>query len=151
MVIISGEMVVEEAIRLDKTFPDLPPKQWNRRYMEAEANILEGLARSRRAFMRRQDILETRTRFCALLRNPSEWPKKFVWDFRAPDNCAMGLARKTGFFEVTSTENLQKTFGLTDQETKYVFVHPRGDVNESGAWDSRCTPEDVALVLERVG
>lgn len=150
-VLLTYDEIMEAARELYKKFDDLPAVEQQDAVLDATAHRLEYRAKGIRLKQARKRWMATRERFCKILRDPSLWPKKFSWDFRAPDNCAMGLGRKTGFYEVTCTDALQKTFGLTERESLVVFVHPKGDVNNLGEWMDDCTPEDVALALERVG
>ena len=150
-ILITAGEIEERARDTYKKYDEMSDEERDDADFDAAAHLCERLAVSMRLAQRRKKILSERKKFCDLLRTPSDWPKKFVWDFRAPDNCAMGLGRKAGFYEVTCTDSLQKTFGLTEAESLHVFVFPKGNVNEPGVWIGDCSPEDVAQALERVG
>jgi hypothetical protein len=80
----------------------------------------------------------------ALLRDRSQWPEGFVWDYRHIYGCAIGLiTRKYG----CHAGNLQEMLGITYTHYHNAFIaaaiiHKRSSM-------IRVTPEDVAIILEQ--
>jgi hypothetical protein len=70
-----------------------------------------------------------------LLRNKNLWPEKFEWNYASCDNCAMGLAMKSG---LTNYSN-----GLDDKTRSHFFMNMLGG-NPSTPGAQSITPEIVA-------
>ncbi len=82
-----------------------------------------------------------------VLRDKSQWPDGFDWEYSDCRRCAMGLASKIGIVAGISDEHLCKQLGLTRVQVSELFglrhVHMRKYISE-------VTPEDVADAIDEV-
>ncbi len=91
--------------------------------------------------------IRNREDFQALLMNEEKWPPSFEWDFRYPQTCALGLARKAGV-----SGGITEYLGLDWHDFVRVFVNhvPDGGgtlVTFYGKSSSEVTPADVAKAI----
>ena len=86
----------------------------------------------------------------ALLRNESQWPEGFAWDYSDTSTCALGLAYASGILDEThkATTNPTEVFGLPWREFEAIFFgHPCSDYDVETVDD--ITPEMVADEIDR--
>ena len=58
----------------------------------------------------------------AALRDPSTWPKGFVWGYWHCATCAMGLAFELGMTKDSDLDEIVRVFGVPDREARYIFT-----------------------------
>jgi hypothetical protein len=94
-----------------------------------------------------------------LLRHREAWPAGFVWDYRWPHGCAMGLALETwpGFFEDEGPLSavVGRGLGLSKRQARRAFLQGGRSwpvdtlmaLKGSARW-AETSPEQVAAYLE---
>jgi hypothetical protein len=91
----------------------------------------------------------------ALLRDRSQWPEGFEWNYIALENCAIGLADRVWPAIVTDrrakigiTADLAQTFGCTPNEARMIMAYAGHFNNFIPA--NEVTPEMVADAIDRI-
>jgi hypothetical protein len=89
-----------------------------------------------------------------LLRNPSQWPDDFAWDFGTHDGCAMGLFAKTIGWEIVSTKDMAGGLGIPHGLAQNIFLYAQveepTDEDRLAIDDYTIMPEDVAVCLDAI-
>lgn len=80
-----------------------------------------------------------------LLRNKEFWPTGFTWDYREPEQCAIGLFECT--YGSRTTSNLIIDLGISNDKAQTAFFHLDAYLGLKSM--NSVNPTDVADYLER--
>ena len=80
-----------------------------------------------------------------LLRHRELWPADFEWNYKHPDTCAIGLARRHWNMRWVSLSVLSQKLGLPEPVAYDIFICLAGDLHVR---TNKITPELVADAID---
>jgi hypothetical protein len=83
-----------------------------------------------------------------VLRNKERWPSDFIWDYRFPAGCPLGL-----YFRVwQATPNFNVCLGISEEESNRIILHVGAyrDVPDEKVTPEMCADEIDLIIQEQV-